>query len=43
MHTVRVRGGEFARLKARGSEEQAEFEISKIDAVLKLPFEFGRG
>jgi FMN phosphatase YigB (HAD superfamily) len=42
MHTVRLRGGEFARLKPQGSEEQAEFEISKIDAVLKLPFRFGR-
>lgn len=42
MHTVRVRGGEFRRLKARSPEEQADFEISKIDAVLKLPFEFGR-
>ena len=42
MHTVRLRGGEFARLKAQGPEEQAEFEVSKIDAVLKLPFEFGR-
>ncbi len=42
MHTVRLRGGEFRRLKARGPEEQADFEISKIDAVLTLPFEFGR-
>ena len=42
MHTVRLRGGEFVRLKAQGPEEQADFEISKIDAVLKLPFEFGR-
>jgi FMN phosphatase YigB (HAD superfamily) len=41
MHTVRVRGGEFARLQAQGPEEQADFEISKIDAVLKLPFQFG--
>jgi len=42
MHTVRLRGGEFARLHAQGPEEQADFEISKIDAVLKLPFEFGQ-
>lgn len=42
MHTVRLRGGEFARLKAQGPEEQADFEINKIDAVLQLPFEFGR-
>ena len=42
MHTVRLHGGEFARLKAQGPEEQADFEISKIEAVLKLPFEFGR-
>jgi FMN phosphatase YigB (HAD superfamily) len=42
MHTVRLRGGEFARLQAEGPDEQADFEISKIDAVLMLPFEFGR-
>jgi len=42
MHTVRLRGGEFQRLKARDAGEQADFEISKIDAVLKLPFRFGR-
>ena len=42
MHTVRIRGGEFARLKAKGPEEQADFEVSKIDAVLKLPFNFGK-
>ena len=42
MHTVRLRAGEFARLKVQGPEERADFEISKIDAVLKLPFEFGR-
>jgi len=42
MHTVRLHGGEFARLKVRGPEEQADLEISKIDAVLKLPFQFGR-
>jgi len=41
MRTVRLRGGEFQRLKPRGEEEQADFEISKIDAVLKLPFRFG--
>jgi FMN phosphatase YigB (HAD superfamily) len=40
MHTARLRGGEFARLKVQGPEEQADFEISKIDAVLKLPFRF---
>jgi FMN phosphatase YigB (HAD superfamily) len=42
MHTVRLRGGEFARLKPQGPDEQADFEISKIDAVLKLPFELGQ-
>jgi putative hydrolase of the HAD superfamily len=41
MHTARVRGGEFSRLKPQGPDEQADFEISKIDAVLNLPFEFG--
>ena len=42
MHTVRLRGGEFASLNAQSPEEQADFEISKIDAVLKLPFRFAR-
>jgi FMN phosphatase YigB (HAD superfamily) len=42
MHTVRLRGGEFARLRPQGPEEQADFEINKIDAVLKLPFKFGQ-
>ncbi len=42
MHTARLRGGEFVRLKAQGPEEQADFEISKIDAVLQLPFAFGK-
>ncbi len=42
MHTVRIRGGEFQRLKPNGPEEQADFEINKIDAVLKLPFRFGQ-
>jgi FMN phosphatase YigB (HAD superfamily) len=41
MHTARLRGGEFARLKGQGPEEQADFEINKIDAVLRLPFNFG--
>jgi len=41
MHTVRLRGGEFSRSGAQGPEEQADFEISKIEGVLKLPFEFG--
>ena len=41
MHTARVRGGEFSSLKPQGPEEQADFEISQIDAVLNLPFEFG--
>jgi hypothetical protein len=42
MHTMRLRGGEFARQTPRGPEEQADFEINKIDAVLKLPFRFGQ-
>lgn len=42
MHTVLMRGGEFARQKPQGDEEQADFEINKIDAVLKLPFRFGQ-
>ncbi|MFZ3213574.1 MAG: HAD family hydrolase [Terriglobales bacterium] len=42
MHTVRLWGGEFSSLKPQGPDEQADFEISKIDAVLKLPFNFGK-
>ncbi len=41
MHTVRILGGEFAKLAPKGREERPQFEISKIDAVLELPFRFG--
>ncbi len=43
MHTVRILGGEFARLAPQGREERPEFEIRKIDEVLTLPFRFGLG
>ncbi len=41
LHTAHVAGGEFAKLKPAGREEVPEFEIAKIDDVLKLPFRFG--
>jgi len=41
MHTVHIEGGEFAKLRPSGPEEKPRFEISKIDQVLELPFEFG--
>ncbi len=41
MHTVRVLGGEFAKLEPKGREERPDFEIRKIDEVLELPFRFG--
>ena len=41
MHTAHLAGGEFARLKPQGREERPEFEITKIDEVLELPFRFG--
>ncbi|MFB3918286.1 MAG: HAD family hydrolase [Terriglobales bacterium] len=41
LHTVRIRGGEFASLEARLPEEQAKCEITEIGFVLQLPFSFG--
>ncbi len=41
MHTVRLLGGEFARLGPKGREERPDFEIRKIEEVLALPFLFG--
>lgn len=41
MHTVRMRHGEFSALQPQGPEEQADFEIRKLDALLKLPLRFG--
>lgn len=41
MHTVRLLGGEFARLAPKGREERPGFEISRVGEVLELPFQFG--
>lgn len=41
MHTVRMRHGEFASLEPQDEDERADFEISKIDTLLTLPFQFG--
>lgn len=41
MHTVRIRHGEFAALEPAGPEERADFEVGKIEEVLKLPLRFG--
>ncbi|MBZ5646760.1 MAG: HAD family hydrolase [Acidobacteriia bacterium] len=41
LHTVHIQGGEFAKLRPSGPEERPDFEIRKIDEVLKLPFKFG--
>ncbi|HVP42687.1 MAG TPA: HAD family hydrolase [Terriglobales bacterium] len=41
MHTVRILGGEFARLSPKSREERPGFQISKISEVLDLPFRFG--
>ena len=41
MHTVRLLGGEFAKLAPKGREERPQFDIKRIDEVLDLPFQFG--
>lgn len=41
MQAVRLRHGEFARVEPEGPEEKADFEIRRIDDVLKLPLQFG--
>ncbi len=41
MHTVRVKGGEFAHLPPRGDDEIADREIERVTDLLKLPFGFG--
>ena len=41
MHTVRLLGGEFAKLGPKGREERPDMEITRIDQVLDLPFLFG--
>jgi FMN phosphatase YigB (HAD superfamily) len=37
MRTVRIRQGEFASLDPASPEQQADYEITSIDGVLKLP------
>ncbi|MCI0355751.1 MAG: HAD hydrolase-like protein [Acidobacteria bacterium] len=41
MRTVRMRHGEFARLEPASAEEEADFEITAISALLRLPLRFG--
>jgi FMN phosphatase YigB (HAD superfamily) len=41
MHTVRMKGGEFAILQPQSSLEDPDYEITKIQQLLKLPFQFG--
>lgn len=43
MHTVRLLGGEFAKLGPTSREEAPDFEIENIGEVLRLPFVFGKG
>jgi FMN phosphatase YigB (HAD superfamily) len=40
MHTVRVKGGEFAHLPPRGPDEVADRELVRVTDLLKLPFRF---
>ena len=42
MHTVRLRHGEFAVQEPQSEAERADFEIKKLTALRKLPFQFGR-
>ncbi len=41
LHTVRLLGGEFAKLGPQGREERPDFQITRISEVLALPFRFG--
>ena len=41
MPTVRLRHGEFSRQEPESDAERADFEIRKIAALRKLPFQFG--
>jgi FMN phosphatase YigB (HAD superfamily) len=43
MHAVRLRRGEFASQKPADKMEQADFEISNISEVRKLPYRFSSG
>ncbi len=42
MHTVRLRHGEFAVVDPQNADEQADFEIFRIEDVPQLPFRFGK-
>lgn len=42
MHTVRIQGGEFARLAPAGPEEEADHAIGNIAELLRLPYRFGK-
>ncbi len=41
MHTVRLLGGEFAKLDPQDREERPDFQINRITEVFDLPFHFG--
>ncbi len=41
MHTVRMLGGEFAKLGPASREEEPDFEVRKLEELLKLPFQLG--
>jgi FMN phosphatase YigB (HAD superfamily) len=41
MRPVRVRGGEFASVVPKTPEEQSDFEITSLDALMALPLRFG--
>lgn len=43
MHTVRLRRGEFASQKPLDELERADFEITNISEVRKLPYRFSSG
>ena len=43
MHTVRLRRGEFASQKPADKLERADFEITNISQVRKLPYRFSSG
>lgn len=41
-HTARLLGGEFAALKPRSPEEEADHHLRSVADVLRLPYRFGR-
>lgn len=40
MHTARVQGGEFARLRPVGREERADFSLRRVIDLLRLSLDF---